>query len=81
MDKEIIDILKSHGCLYMAEDYKELLTDIQEHYKKTHALQLLQPAVIGRSKQLKAFSDYAQKRMWEDGDKDMSDFVDEFLSL
>lgn len=37
--------------------------------------------VVGRSEQLKAFSDYAQKRMWEDGDKDLSEFVDEFLSL
>lgn len=39
------------------------------------------PGVVGQSEQLKAFSDYAQKRMWEDGDKDLSEFVDEFLSL
>lgn len=39
------------------------------------------PAVVGRSEQLKAFADYAQKRMWEDGDKDLSEFVDEFLRL
>ena len=39
------------------------------------------PAVVGRSEQLKAFADYAQKRIWEDGDKDLSEFVDEFLSL
>ena len=45
MDKEIINILKSHGCLYMAEDYKELLTDIEKHYKQAQALQLLQPDV------------------------------------
>ena len=38
-------------------------------------------AVVGRSEQLKAFADYAQKRMWEDGDKDLSEFVDEFLRL
>ena len=37
--------------------------------------------VVGRSEQLKAFADYAQKRMWEDGDKDLSEFVDEFLRL
>lgn len=37
--------------------------------------------VVGRSEQLKAFADYAQKRIWEDGDKDLSDFVDEFLRL
>lgn len=47
MDIEIINILKKHGCLYMADDYKELLTDIQEHYKQDQALQLLQPDVSG----------------------------------
>jgi 16S rRNA C967 or C1407 C5-methylase (RsmB/RsmF family) len=30
---------------------------------------------------LKAFADYAQKRIWEDCDKDLSEFVDEFLSF
>ena len=34
-----------------------------------------------QSEQLKAFADYAQKKMWQDGDKDLSDFVDEFLNL
>ena len=34
-----------------------------------------------QSEQLKAFADYAQKRVWEDGDKDLSEFVDEFLCL
>lgn len=38
-------------------------------------------SVVGRSEQLKAFADYAQKRMWEDGNKDLSEFVDEFESL
>jgi len=42
---------------------------------------LRQPDVVGRSEQLKAFADYAQKRVWEDGDKDLSEFVDEFLRL
>ena len=37
--------------------------------------------VVWRSEQLKAFADYAQKRVWEDGDKDLSEFVDEFLRL
>lgn len=37
--------------------------------------------IVGQSEQLKAFADYAQKRMWADGDKDLSEFVDEFLSL
>lgn len=39
------------------------------------------PVVVWRSEQLKAFADYAQKRVWEDGDKDLSEFVDEFLRL
>lgn len=45
----------------------------------TEALRI--PDVVGRSEQLKAFADYAQKRMWEDGNKDLSEFVDEFESL
>ena len=39
---------------------------------------------VGLSEQLKAFADYVQKREWEDwedGDKDLSEFVDEFLRL
>lgn len=43
--------------------------------------QLRQHFVVGRSEQLKAFADYAQIRMWEDGCKDLSEFVDEFLRL
>lgn len=43
--------------------------------------QLRQHFVVGRSGQLNAFADYAQKRMWEDEDKDLSEFVDEFLRL
>ena len=39
------------------------------------------PAVVGRSEQLKAFADYVQGRMWEGEDKDLSEFVEEFLSL
>ena len=34
-----------------------------------------------QSEQLKAFADYAQKKMWQDGDKDLYNFVDEFLNL
>ena len=37
--------------------------------------------IAEQSEQLKAFADYAQKRMWKDGDKDLSEFVDKFLSL
>lgn len=39
------------------------------------------PNVSGQREQLKAFADYAQKKVWEDGDKDLSEFVDEFLRL
>ena len=49
--------------------------------QNTELEQLTKPDVVSQRKQLKAFSDYAQKRMWEDGDKDISEFVDEFLSL
>lgn len=45
MDKEIINIFKNHGCLYMADDYKELLNDIENHYKQAQALQSLQTCV------------------------------------
>lgn len=37
--------------------------------------------VVGLSEQLKAFADYVQGRMWEGEDKDISEFVEEFLSL
>ena len=39
------------------------------------------PDVVGRSEQLKAFADYVQGRMWEGEDKDLSEFVEDFLSL
>ena len=42
---------------------------------------LLLHNVVGRSEQLKAFADYVQGRMWEGEDKDLSEFVEEFLSL
>ena len=53
---------------------------IEKVLKEVHT-QALRIDVVGRSGQLKAFADYAQKRMWEDGDKDLSEFVDEFLRL
>ena len=42
---------------------------------------LLLHNVVGRSEQLKAFADYVQRRMWEGEDKDLSEFVEDFLSL
>lgn len=57
-------------------EHEELINELFSEVKKLNI-----PAVVGQSEQLKAFADYAQKRMWEDGDKDLSEFVDEFLSL
>ena len=52
---------------------------IVEHMERYAALRIHD--VVGQSEQLKAFADYDQKRMWEDGDKDLLEFVDEFLRL
>ena len=65
---------------------KELITRLSKVWNayydlKSEVKKLNIPAVVWRSEQLKAFADYAQKRMFEDGDKDLSEFVDEFLSL
>lgn len=37
-------------------------------------------SVANKKDLLSEFADYAQKRMWEDGDLDLSEFVDEFLN-
>ena len=55
----------------------ELRMDIETAEKRI--LRLLD--VVGRSEQLKAFADYVQRRMWEGEDKDLSEFVEDFLSL
>lgn len=34
MDKGIINILKSHGCGYMADDYKEMIEEIETFVKE-----------------------------------------------
>lgn len=34
MDKEILNILSSYGCKYMADDYKEMLEEIIAFVKK-----------------------------------------------
>lgn len=34
MDKEIVNILSSHGCKYMADDYKEMIEEIVAFVKK-----------------------------------------------
>lgn len=59
-----------------------LFCDIMQQFaEKYHTEQLRIHDIVGQSEQLKAFADYAQKREWEDGDKDLSEFVDEFLCL
>ena len=55
----------------------ELRMDIETAEKRI--LRLLD--VVGQSEQLKAFADYVQRRMWEGEDKDLSEFVEDFLSL
>lgn len=52
--------------------YNNSLEDIEE---------LNQHDVSGQREQLKAFANYAQTRTWECGDKDLSEFVDDFLKL
>lgn len=37
--------------------------------------------VVGKKEQLKAFASFVQKGMWEEGDKDLTEFVDEFLTF
>ena len=32
MRQETIEILKKHGCLYMASDYRDLIEEIEEYY-------------------------------------------------
>ena len=67
MEKQIREIIAKHvGGTYEA--------------KQKCAEEILRLfSVVGRSELLTEFADYAQKRMWEDEDKDLSEFVDEFL--
>ena len=60
----------------LPDSYKDLLNDTIKAVKNCSI-----PDVVGRSEQLKAFADYVQGRMWEGEDKDLSEFVEEFLSL
>ena len=66
--------------------FERLDNELKQKVEEIHRLlaeneTLRQFDFIRRSEQLKAFADYAQKRIWEDGDKDLSEFVDEFLSF
>jgi hypothetical protein len=55
------------------------VTEARANLDKIRKQLLIQRVVF--NEELKAFAEYAQKRMWEDGDKDLSEFMDEFLSL
>ena len=78
------EIAEKHGFINGMSLYSNIETieqklheAMQEYAKQQLAIQ----HVSNQSEQLKAFADYAQKRMWEDGDKDLSEFVEEFESL
>lgn len=62
-------------CVLMDFEINEIT--LQEATKRI----LLLLDVVGRSEQLTAFADYVQGRMWEGEDKDLSEFIEEFLSL
>lgn len=82
MDK--IDLLM-HQNLYVknigTDDKPDYTVGGTENLKQELVKLFAIPVVVQQSEQLKGFADYAQKRMWEDDDKDLSEFVDEFLRL
>ena len=68
----------------MKEKIKQIVNriesgDLAYHDAETELLDLF--AVSQQREMLKAFADYVQGRMWEGEDKDLSEFVEEFLSL
>ena len=65
----------------MLDDYVKACEAIAIRYHESEVKKLRLSAVSWRSEQLKAFADYVQVRMWEGEDKDLSEFVEEFLSL
>lgn len=88
--KKFVETCEEHGMELTREGggklpsfsgYYAELKGVRWQKADTGKRQLTIPDVVGQSEQLKAFADYAQKRMWEDGDKDLSEFVDEFLRL
>ena len=66
---------QEHNLTLTISEMDEIVMEAQRLVKK-----LSTPNIVGQSEQLKDFADYAQKRMWEDEDKDLSEFVDEFLN-
>ena len=65
----------------MLDDYVKACEAIAIRYHESEVKKLRLSAVSWQSEQLKAFADYVQGRMWEGEDKDLSEFVEEFLSL
>lgn len=76
--KEIIELYLAdlNNLVPDSEAKKSRIIDLEDELE---ALRIHD--IVGQSEQLKAFADYAQKRMWEDGDKDLSEFINEFLSI
>ena len=71
-------------CIMIQHDYPlnwEFGVDLKEVQEELDAVKLILPVVIRQSEQLKAFAEYIQERMWGDDGKDLSEFVDDFLSL
>ena len=77
-EKEVVKLLADFGT-HVAEQCTGKKLEIAGELMKWWKLNI--PAVVGQSEQLKAFADYVQRRMWEGEDKDLSEFVEEFLSL
>lgn len=59
----------------------EVGAELQEELRQIDQALLVLSNVVGQSEQLKAFAVWLQKRMWEGGDKDFDELVEEFLSL
>jgi hypothetical protein len=76
--QEDLEKLKDYDRLRL--EYTRLHEDYRRILNKPN-MQLPIPIILGQREKLRAFSDYAQKRMWEDGDKDIYEFVEDFLSL
>ena len=65
-----------------AKDFGESMCNETKRKVLRWVMQKLhQHDVVGQSEKLKAFADYVQRRMWEGEDKDLSEFVEDFLSL
>lgn len=54
MDKGIVKILKSHGCEYMADDYKEMIEEIETFVKeRDKAIDVIQCCTQLKDKKIK----------------------------